>query len=731
MVNSDDFQDLQKAYSLHKKGSLGEAAKICRRLIAANPQNYQALHFLGAVEAASGNFESAKSLMALSLSIQPPNIEFLENYAALLFNSNDYKSALDACARGFRIQNKNLKLLYISAISLYKIDRLSESLKQFDRIIAYQPNHVAALSERGVVLAELKQLDAALVGFDKALSLDPRYAPAYLNKGNAYVELGRFDDALAAYNKALALKPGYADVWHGLGNVLIELKRYEEALVAYDKALAVKSDFAKAWHGRGNALNHLKRHDQAASAYAKVLDIAPQFEFTKGLLLHEKMLACDWERLDRLADEIERDVTSGRLSADPFGWQAISKSDRSLQSCAELYCKRRFPANVRRLARPASGGTGKIRVGYSSGEFRQHATSLLLAGVLELHDEERFEIYAVDNGSDDRSATRRRVADAVHGFIDIKSMNDSAAAAAIRDKQIEILVNLNGYFGEARMGVFAQRPAAIQVNYLGFPGTLGAHYMDYILADRTVIPATQKQLFTEKVVYLPHSYQANDRKKEIDTYIGGRAEYGLPERDVVFCCFNNSFKITPEIFDVWMRILKKIDGSVLWLLEDNETAPANLKKEAEVRGLNAGRLVFAKRRPLAEHLARQRCADLFLDTLPYNAHTTASDALWAGLPLLTCLGTTFAGRVAASLLTAMDMPELIAATLAEYEQMAIELATHPAKLAEIRQRLSDNRLATPLFDTRQFTTHLEAAYTAMYERHRAGLAPDHIDVPSS
>ena len=302
-------------------------------------------------------------------------------------------------------------------------------------------------------------------------------------------------------------------------------------------------------------------------------------------------------------------------------------------------------------------------------------------------------------------------------------MSDTSAAAAIFENEIDILVNLNGYFGEERTAVFANRCGAIQVNYLGFPGTLGASYMDYIIADQHVIPEKHKQFYTEKVVYLPNCYQANDSKKKISTYNFTRLEVGLPEKYFVFCCFNNNYKILPDVFDCWMRILKKVDGSVLWLFEDNQISATNLRKEAVARGVSGDRLVFAKRMPLSDHLARHRLADLFLDTLPYNAHTTASDALWAGLPVLTCLGETFAGRVAASLLNAIRLPELITTTLDAYERLAIDLATHPENLSAIKHKLAENRRTTPVFDTKLFTKHIETAYSMMYERYQAGLAP--------
>ena len=348
---------------------------------------------------------------------------------------------------------------------------------------------------------------------------------------------------------------------------------------------------------------------------------------------------------------------------------------------------------------------------------------------MELHDRSRFEIYGVDNGWDDQSEIRKRIDASVQKIIDIRGLSDARSAAAIWDNEIDILINLNGYFGEERNRVFAQRPAPIQVNYLGFPGTLGAPYIDYLIADEIVVPPDHRKFYTEKIVYLPNCYQANDRKKVVSSYKFTRAECGLPEGAFVFCCFNNNYKIVPTVFDSWMRILDRINDSVLWLTEDNAAAASNLRKEASARGVSAQRLVFAKRLPLGDHLARHCLADLFLDTLPYNAHTTASDALWAGLPVLTQIGETFAGRVGASLLSAIGLPELITSTTEEYEALAIELAKSTEKLAIIRSRLANNRLTTPLFDTRQFTRHIEAAYVAMYERFRANLPFDHIHVP--
>jgi predicted O-linked N-acetylglucosamine transferase (SPINDLY family) len=640
---------------------------------------------------------------------------------------------LDDAERHFRQvlrkEPRHLPSLNILAVVLTTLKKYREAEPLLQTALKINAGSDATLYNYGIVLKALGRPEEALQRFGDALAINPGNADTWNNRGTVFNDLGDYSAAVGDFDRALSINPNDPATHSNRGKSLAELKRYDEALAACDRALALKPDLAEAWFGRGFIFGQSRRPDEAATAYRKAVELNPRLPILKGNLLHQKMLICDWSGVEGLIAEIDGDLASGQLSAEPFGWQGVATTPRSLQRCAELYSASRYPAQSGATPRARLGTSGKIRIGYLAGEFRQQATSLLLVGVLEHHDSTRFEVCAIDNGWDDHSETRRRIDRAVHRVIGIRNLNDPQAAAIIRDNEIDILVNLNGYFGEARTRVFARRPAPVQVNYLGFPGTLGAAYLDYIIADRHVIPEAHRPFYTEKVVYLPNSYQANDRNKAIAERASNRADDGLPADAVVFCCFNNAYKITPDIFDCWMRILKAVENSVLWLLEDTPAAVANLRREAEVRGVNANRIIFAQRRPLPDHLARHRHADLFLDTLPYNAHTTASDALWAGLPLLTCRGGTFAGRVSASLLDSLCMPELITANLDDYQQLAISLGTDPQERARVRQKLADNRLTTPLFDTARFTGHLEAAFTAMAERYNAGQKPDHIVVP--
>jgi predicted O-linked N-acetylglucosamine transferase (SPINDLY family) len=462
--------------------------------------------------------------------------------------------------------------------------------------------------------------------------------------------------------------------------------------------------------------------DAAIWDLERLLTIDPDFPDARGELLLLRLYGADWRDYDRQVAAIDAGIHAGQRVARPFVYQAVSQSPRDLQACSRIFAEARYAAIDAPIARNQAGESGKIRIGYVSADFRDQATALLMAGLYELHDKRRFEIVAFDNGGSDGSAVRARLEAAFDKIVPIAGLPDDAAAARVREEKIDILVNLNGYFGAPRMGVFARRPAPVQVNYLGFPATLGAPYIDYIIADRIVIPEDERQYYTEQVVWLPDSYQVNDSKRAIaaDSH---RAAHGLPEDAFVFCNFNQSYKLAPATFTLWMSILKQTDGSVLWLLDSIAAFRENLAREAERQGVARERLVFAPAAPVAEHLARLKLADLFLDSLPYNAHTTASDALWAGLPLLTRRGSAFPGRVAASLLSAARLPELITQTPAEYEQLAIALAGDKARLRALRDRLAQNRTACPLFDTARFARHIESAFTAMIGIARRGEPP--------
>ena len=551
----------------------------------------------------------------------------------------------------------------------------------------------------------------------------PDHAEALITRSAILRDLKCFNEALNSCDLALRIFPDHVIALINRGSVLRDLNRPGEALHCLERALRIEPENQDALLNRGRLLGKLKRHDEAARFYEKLLGLVPDYPFAKGELLHQKMLCCDWNQFDFLANSIEADIRAGKKSAEPFGYLAIASSAEQLRRRVELYLADAFPAVASPMWTGQRHDNAKIRIGYLSGEFGEQATSVLLTELFELHDKHRFELFAFDSGHDDGSERRRRICRALDEIVDISGLSDIEAAAVINRRRIDILVNLNGYFGNARQGVFSHKPCPVQVNYLGFPGTIGADYIDYIIADRWVIPPEHHAHYAEKVVYLPDTYQVNDRKRAIAEHAPTRAEAKLPATGFVFCCFNNSYKITPAIFSLWMGLLQKVPDSVLWLLEDNANVAENLRKTAVAHGVAPARIVFAPRAELGVHLARHQLADLFLDTLPCNAHTTASDALWAGLPLLTCEGSTFAGRVAASVLSAVGLPELITGSLQEYEERALQLSTTPALLGDIRDKLARNRATHALFNTERFCRHIEAAYINMWQRYQRGEPP--------
>jgi len=491
--------------------------------------------------------------------------------------SKDYEQALDTFNRIIQRAENNVQALSNKAQCLNELGRFQESVDICNKVLSLDRFKLDAYLARGAALLELDENEEALSSYQNIVAYNQGHALGWCGMGNALYRLKRYAEALTAYSKALSIKSDLENAWLGRGNALSDLKRHDETLIAYEKALSVKPDLAEAWCARGVIFSSSGRGAEALDAFSKVRAINPHFPFIGGFYIHQKMLCCDWSDLDRLFRLMEDDVLSGKPAAMSFGWQGLAVSEQSLQRCAQTWNKFKFhQPEIIRKRQPEKRTADKIRIGYVSGEFRAQATSSLIAGLFEAHDKSKFEIMGFDNGWDDSSVVRARIDNAMNKMIDIRRADDGAAAAIIHDQQIDVLVNLNGYFGEGRSRVFAYKAAPIQVNYLGFPGTLGADYIDYIVADKCVLPPENKAFYDEKVVYLPHTYQVNDRNKVIGQLSYSRSETNLPLRGFVFCCFNNAYKITPSTFASWMTMLKRVPDSVLWLLEDSDLAKQNL-----------------------------------------------------------------------------------------------------------------------------------------------------------
>ena len=730
-AQTDDGPNFEHAIAFHRQGRWAEAEAHCRETLRTRPAHPGALHLLGVIALQSG---------------QP-------------------RDAVDLIVRSLQLNSQQPFALLNLGRALHGVQQPEQALACFDCALQLRPQFVEALISRGNTLRELQRPEAALASFERALQVDPDQAVALYNRGNVLRDLGRTAEALEGYERALRVKPDFAEALNARANALLALRRPTEALASYEQALRVSTDFAEAFNNRGNALRSLHRFGEAlasfersiqlgenrpaalgnyawalldaerfadaAAGFARLLAIAPDYDYARGAMCFARLCCCDWARHAEDSAAILAEVAAGKHVIAPFPVLALSDAPELNLACARVCAAHKYPA----AATPAWSGRryehGRIRLAYVSADFRSHIVAHLLAPLIERHGREQFQTIAISLRPPEQTDHGRRIHAAFDQFHDVSSMTDDEAAALVCELEIDIAVDVAGFTGDHRAGIFARRAAPVQVNYLGFPGSMGADYYDYIIADRVLIPPESCAHFTEQVVYLPDSYQVNHSERALPSAAlpATRLEHGLPPEGFVFCCFNNSFKLAPATFAVWMRILRGVPGSVLWLAAHQEIVERNLRAAAAARDVAPERLIFAKRQAdLGAHLTRYLLADLFLDTFPFNAHATASDALWYGVPVLTCRGNTFASRVAASLLHAVGLPDLITESFADYERIALELAANPALLAEMRARLTRNRMTCALFDTDRFRRHLESAFATMWARQQAGRSAEAFSV---
>jgi protein O-GlcNAc transferase len=715
-----------------------EALASFDKALANEPDFAEALNNRGNTLLDLGRPEEALASFDKALALKVDYAEAFANRGIALVELKRTEEALASFDRALAVKPDFAEVLYNRGNCLLELKRPEEALASFDKALAIEADFADVLYNRGNCLLELKRAEEALASFDKALAITPDHADAHNNRGSALLRLLRPAEALASFDRALAIEPDDPAALHNRGKTLLDLGRAAEAVTSLDKALALDRDNREALNCRGIALVDLKRPEEALSSFDKALAIKPDDGDVISGQLNAALQACQWTRVKEIADRLISQKTWRTSPITPFV-MLVCCDDPSvhLESTRPLVAGK-DPSPAQDLE---PGGAAvwshrprpdrKLRIAYISADYRVHPVAALISGLFELHDRARFEVFGISTGVADRSEMRLRIAKAFDRFLDVRSQSDEEIARLLKELQIDIAVDLTGHTRDCRLGILSSRPAPVQASYLGYPGTTGADFIDYVIADPIILPFDQQPHYTERIVHLPESYQVNDSKRFIAPGTPTRQACRLPEGAFVFCCFNNNYKITPDIFDVWMRLLVANPGSVLWLFRDNADAERNLRETAHERGVDTARLVFAESLPHQEHLARHRQADLFLDTLPYNAHTTASDALWVGLPLLTCTGRTFASRVAASLLHAVGLPELVTHSIADYESLAMRLAADAALLKGYRQRLEENRHTCSLFDTARFTRHIEAAYIRMWEIFQRGQAPQGFGVPGS
>ena len=693
-MNQEIEQALLQGVSLMQTGKTPEAEIIFKDIILRHPNIAESYQLLGLIYAEREDFIKAQECFKEAVRLEPSNAAYNSNYANTLQDT-------------------------------WKIE---ESLPFYQKAIELKPDFVDAYFNMGNAFRKLQRFPEALSCYEAAKKINPQYIKCFVNTAVVYEAMKQVDRAITEISEALKFAPQSFELLSYIAVMYSIKKEYESSMHYFRKAFETGKADDKFFLNYGTVCIEMNQPAEAAKAFLKSAELNPSKNSVLGRALHQKMLIADWSGVKELNDEIVRRLQLKEDVADPFGYMGYSDSERDLQIAGFTYLNRKFPTLPKDFSTKKYPRHPKIKIAYVSGEFREHANGSLMTGLIECHDKKKFEVIGLDNGDGDDGNLRRRLTASFDEFIDIRNIGDFELMQQLKAREIDILFNLNGFFGAHRTGVFSNRSAPIQINFLGCPGTMGVDYMDYLIADNIVIPKASYEFYNEKIISLPHSYQINDSQRPELKRTITRKECGLPADAFVFCCFNNIYKITPETFKRWMAVLKRVPHSVMWFYYNFPEGPENLKREAQALGIDATRLIFSPYIKMADHIERNVLADLFLDSLPYNAHTTASDALWADVPVLTLQGKSFAGRVAASLLHAIEMPELITYNEQEFVDKAVDLAMHPEKLATLKVKLAKNRLTTPLFDTKLYTKHFESALIEAYERYQSDLAPAHIQV---
>lgn len=665
---------------------LESAERLARSILRVNSKDLVALQVLGLCLAMQGRITESVEPFTKAAALDPKNPELLGNLAKAQHESS----------------------LYVEAVKTYE---------KLNRLI---PNNAQILTDMGTSYAKLKDYDKAFSLYDKAIDLQPQYFLVWSNRGNLLADLSFSSEAIDSYQKALELNPNYPEVWTNYGNALFDLGRFDEAKFAHEKALTLNPHYAEAWSNYGNTLLELNLGEEAYESYQKAYSLKPLHPYLMGQLLSAKLTSCIWDHVEPTVSQMLNLLSDNQPVSMPFALLQTPVSPELQKRCAQIFIADRHPViGAQVIQRRNNSPEDKIRIGYFSSDFKNHPVGILMLNLIQAHDRSKFEVLGFFFDEKLNDEVEQSLISSFDKTYDLFGLNDVLAKKLILEQGLDIAIDLNGHTSGARTSLFAAKIAPIQINYLGYAGTSGADFYDCLIADSVAIPKVHEMHYTEKIARLPHSFFPVDTSISPDEFgnLPTRESQGLPQTGFIFSCFNNPYKITPQIFDLWMRLLKQVPESVLWLSKTSEKAMKNLQGEAVARGIDSNRLVFATRVPARkDHLSRLRLADLFLDTPNYNAHATAADALWAGVPVLTQIGETFAGRVAASQLAALDMLELIVNTPEEYFEKALELASNPQALKDLRFKLEANRLTAPLFNTNQYVQDLEQLYTELLEQ---------------
>ena len=672
------------------------------------------------LEFQSQRLESAERIARSILRINSKDIVALQVQGLCMAMQGRVAESVEPFTRASALDPKNPELLTNLAKAQYGANLFSESVKTYEKLNRLIPNNAQILTDMGTSYAKLKDHDKAFSLYDKAIELQPQYYLVWSNRGNLLADLSFSLEAIDNYQKSLELNANYPEAWTNYGNALFDLGRFEEARLAHEKALTLNPNYAEAWSNHGNALLELKSGENAYESYRNAYALKPLHPYLIGQLLSAKLTSCIWDDVDPTVSQMLSLLADNNAVTIPFALLQTPASLELQKRCAQIFVADRYPRiDSQQIEKRNRAPDDKIRIGYFSSDFKNHPVGILMQNLIHLHDRSKFEVLGFFLNPKSNDEVERGLIPSFDSAFELFGLNDTSAKNLILEQELDIAIDLNGHTAGARTGLFSKKIAPLQVNYLGYAGTSGSDFYDYLIADEVSIPESHQDFYTEKVARLPHSFFPVDTSISIAALgdLPTRESQGLPAAGFIFSCFNNAYKINPDIFDLWMRLLKQVPDSVLWLSKTSEKAMKNLQNEAIARGVDARRLVFATRVPARkDHLSRLRLADLFLDTPNYNAHATAADALWAGVPVLTQLGQTFAGRIAASQVSSLGMPELIVNTPEEYYAKALELATQPQLIKDLRMKLEANRLTAPLFNTKEYVRDLEKLYTDFLEQ---------------
>ena len=739
-ITSDMAEELDRAVQYHMAGELEEARHLYEKILESVPGHADALHLLGVVAHQVDDNEKAIHLISRAIQVNPSIPYYYNNLGEALRDRGSLDAAITSFKKALLLKNDYPEAYKNMGSSFQSQGQLNEAISSYKKALQIKPGWTEVHCYLGGIYRAQGRIEEALACYRTAMEIYPEYVDACYDMGMALKENRRLDEAIECFKKAIQIRPDLAEAHNSLGIVLKEQGKLDGAIGHYQKALALAPDLAEAHNNLANVFQKQGKLGDAIVCYRKVLEINPDYADAYNQIVRQLGKTCAWNDLKAMRGKLD-DLNKKALDmgekcpemplvnitrcVDPAENLAIARSwsmdiERSISDSMIP-----FSFDLKRLPQQP------ISIGYISNDFRNHAVAHLICGLFELHNRNEFKVFCYSYGPNDGGYHRNKIEQGSDGFVDIRALSDREAAKQIHEDQVDILVDLMGHTGDSRLAICAYRPAPVQVTYLGYPGGTGAGFFNYLIADKIVIPEEHALFYRENLVYMPHSYQANDHSQIIAEKIWKRSDLGLPENGFVFCSFSQPFKMEPVMFDVWVNILRQVPGSVLWLLCRNKSAEENLKREAESRGISSVRLIFAEELPKEEHLARQRHADLVLDTRIYNGHTTTSDALWSGVPVITLQGTHFASRVSASLLKAVGLPELITHSLAEYENLAVYLAHNDSNLRVIKQKLAKNRTAEPLFDTPRFARNIEKAYKNMWNIFMAGESPRRIDVMDS